>query len=99
MSYGIKWVPNVELTGAPLRYLFDRILLEFVRISITAHHASSFTNPISDVYETWDVPVSTTMIYTHVLNKGGKGVVYPQGVGRGCKGLKPQQHTLSPLDR
>jgi hypothetical protein len=40
-----------------------------------------------------------TLIYIHVSNKGGKAVVHPQGVGRGCKGLKPQQHTLSPLDR
>jgi len=32
-------------------------------------------------------------------NKGGKAVVLPHGAGRGCKGLKPQQHTLSPLDR
>lgn len=43
--------------------------------------------------------VSTTMIYTHVLNRGGRGVVSPlDRLGRGEPGRGDEQPTLPPLE-
>jgi hypothetical protein len=35
------------------------------------------------------------LIENYPAKRGNMTVLYPQGVGCGCKGLKPQQHTLS----